>query len=265
MVTPARASHWNAGYRSRIASPLTPHADDVNNVGAALAGCNGLQLLLGVTPEYAGLSEHMLAVDYKPAMIFDSWVRRFPGRDAVQANWLQLPFRRHSFVAAIGDGCLNALAHPVQYGPMFDELLRVLNADGRLALRTFVMPNPAETCEAVCAQAMDARIGSFHAFKWRLAMAMAAQSGDANVRCADILACFNRLLPRRDRLAAATGWSSAAIETIDAYLNTQVQISFPRLSDVRLSLSSAFREIDVMYGRYELAECCPILVLQARP
>ncbi len=265
MPIPARTSHWNAGYRSRIASPLTPHADDVRNVSAALENCSGLHLLLGVTLEYAHLAEDMVAADYKSAMMFDSWAREFPGRNGVQANWLQLPFQRQSFAAAIGDGCVNALAHPVQYASMFAELQRVLKPGGRLALRTFVTPVEAETCESVCAQAMNAAIGSFHAFKWRLAMAMVAESGDANVRFADIRTRFNSLVPARDSLAAATGWPRAAIEIIDAYAASQMQISFPPLCDVQRSFASAFEEIDLMYGSYELAECCPILIMQARP
>ena len=264
MSIPARTSHWNAGYRSRIAPPLTPHADDVANVRAALASCGGPYLLLGVTLEYTGLAEDMLAVDYKSSMIFDSWARRFPGRDAVQANWLQLPFQRQSFAAAIGDGCVNALAHPVQYGPMFTELQRVLKPGGRLVLRTFVTPVEAETCEFVCAQAMNAAIGSFHAFKWRLAMALVAESGNANVRFADIRTRFNSLVTARDELAAATGWPRAAIETIDAYAASQMQISFPPLRDVQRSFASAFEEVDLIYGSYELAKRCPILVLRAK-
>ncbi|MGP1678095.1 MAG: class I SAM-dependent methyltransferase [Burkholderiales bacterium] len=259
-----RTSYWNAAFRNRLASPLTPHRDDVENVRKALEHRIGLHLLLGVTPEYGILTEHMLAVDRRAAVISDLWVPRFPERDAVHANWLQLPFREQTFAAVIGDGCLNALPYPLQYGPMFDQLRRVLKPGGRVAMRTFVTPALVETCEYVCRQAMSAAIGSFHAFKWRLAMAMVGESGNANIRVADIHRRFGSLFPKRDALAAAAGWARAEIETIEAYANSRIEISFPALSDVRQSFSPTFREIDLMYGSYELAQCCPVFVLQAR-
>ena len=111
---------------------------------------------------------------------------------------------------------------------------------------------------------MTAKIGSFHAFKWRFAMAMVAQARNANIGVADIRARFNSLMPERNELSAAAGWTRAQIDTIDTYADVQYQLSFPALADIRGTFSSTFREIDVMYGSYELAECCPILVLQAR-
>lgn len=263
MPMAAPASYWNAAYRSRLAPPLIPHRDDVDNVRKALARCAGLHMLLGVTPEYGELTENMVAVDRRAGVISDLWVPSFPGRDAVRATWLQLPFRGQSFTAIVGDGCLNTLDGPMLYERMFGQLVRILKPGGRLALRTFVTPAQAENCELVCAQAMAAKIGSFHAFKWRFAMAMAARQGGARVHVADIRARFNDLIPDRDELAIAAGWTSAAIETIDIYRDSQIQISFPTLDDVRLSFSPYFREVDLMYGSYELAERCPILVLEA--
>lgn len=260
----APRTYWNAAYRGRLASPLTPHRDDVANARAALQACTGTHLLLGVTPEYGALTESMVAIDRRGNVIADLWRTMFPGRPAVHANWLNLPFREQSFSAAIGDGCLNALAYPSQYGRMFEELRRVLERGGRLALRTFVMPEEAETCETVCEQAMRAAIGSFHAFKWRLAMAMLAESGEHDVAVVDIHKRFCALFPRRDPLAAAAGWTRADIDTIDAYPNSQIRLSFPTLAQLRRAFDSAFDEIELRYGNYELAQCCPLSVLQAR-
>ena len=264
MPMAGRVTYWDAGYRSRLAPPLTPHRDDVENARKALGQCAGLHLLLGVTPEYGELTEGMVAVDRRGVVISDLWVPAFPGRGAVRANWMQLPFRSQSFAAVIGDGCLNALEGTMLYERMFDQLRRILKPDGRLALRTFVTPEQAETCDFVCRQAMNAGIGSFHAFKWRFAMAMVAQSGNAKIRVAEVLARLNELIPNRDELAAAAGWTSASIATIEAYRGSQIEVSFPALPEVRRSFAADFREVDLMYGSYELAERCPILVLETR-
>lgn len=265
-MTPAAApaTYWNAAYRNRLAPPLTPHRDDVENARKALGCCSGIFLLLGVTPEYGVLTDRMVAIDRRAAVISDLWMRQFPERGAVRANWLQLPFPQDSFAAAVGDGCPSALSYPNQYEPMFDQLKRVLQPRGRLAMRAFVRPTQAETCDFVQEQAVSANIDSFHAFKWRLAMAMAAEAGDANVAVTDIHARFNELNPKRGELAAATGWNSAAIGTIDAYRDSPIQLSFPTLSELRQTYSPAFREVDLMYGSYELTESCPLLVLEAR-
>ena len=261
-----RASHWDdhAGQWHLLASPLRPHADDAGNVRQALGNAGGLHLLLGVTPEYAGLLRRVVAIDHNAAMIRSMWARDLPDKAAVQGDWLQLPFAESSFDAGIGDGCLNLLSHPVQYGLLFGELQRALRPGARLALRVFVRPDEGETCESVCARAMSAGIGSFHAFKWRLAMAVAAQSESANVPVAAVHQVFTRLVPDRSGLAARSGWSAAQIDTIDAYRNAAASYSFPTLAQARSAFAPHFRGSGVLYGDYELAERCPMFVLEAR-
>lgn len=223
-----------------------------------------MRLLLGVTPEYASLFDHVVAIDHSAAMIGALWPRHLSGKDAVQADWLRLPIRDGCCDACIGDGSLNLLAYPAQYGLFFDQLLRVLKPGGKMVLRVFVRPDIGESCESVRTCAMSGRIGNFHAFKWRLAMAIAAESGDCNVGVAEVHRVFSDLFPDRSDLAARSGWCAAQIETIDAYRNAAAAYSFPKLTEVRGSFPQNLKEIDLMYGSYELAERCPMFVLQAR-
>jgi hypothetical protein len=266
MRAPPRKSHWNEQARqwSRIASPLRPHRDDIVNLKRALADCAGLHLLLGVTPEYSGLFDRVVAVDNCEAMIGALWPGDTPGKDAIRADWMHLPLKESSCAAAIGDGSLNFFSCPAQYEHFFHQVQRVLGPGGRFALRVFSRPTLGETCGAVCDDALNGNIGTFHAFKWRLAMAIAAEAGDSNVRVGEIRRVFMELLPDREQLAAASGWSVEDIGTIDAYRDATASYSFPMLSEVRASFPQYFREIELMYGSYELAQCCPMFVLEAR-
>jgi ubiquinone/menaquinone biosynthesis C-methylase UbiE len=258
-------SHWDdhAAQWNLLASPLRPHADDLASVRRALTG-GGRALLLGVTPEYAGLFERVVAIDHNAPMIRAMWARESHGDTAVQGDWLQLPLREASFDACIGDGCLNLLACPWQYERLFGQLRRVLRPGGRLALRVFARPDAGETCDKVYEHALGAEIGNFHAFKLRLAMALAAESGNSNVDVAAIHQVFTRLVPDRSELAARSGWSAAQIATIDAYRNAAASYSFPTLAEVRASFRRDLNEIEVLHGGYELAERCPLFVLEAR-
>ena len=264
MRTLPRKSHWDEHARqwSRIASPLRPHADDIDNLRRTLSNTAGRHLLLGVTPEYASMFDRVVAVDNSEAMIGALWPGNARGKYAIQADWLQLPVRESSCDACIGDGSLNFFACPSQYGVFYRQIQRVLRPGGRAALRIFSRPDAGETRTAVYEDAMRSAIGSFHAFKWRLAMAIAAEAGDSNVRVADIRRMFMELFPDREQLATASGWHLEDIATIDAYRDAVASYSFPTLSEVRDSLPTGLTEIGLMYGNYELSERCPMLVVE---
>lgn len=233
-------------------------------VRQALGTTDGLHLLLGATPEFAALAAHMVAVDFNEAMLREVWPRSMPGHGAVRADWLRLPFAAQSMAAALGDGSVNACAYPQEYTLLFQQVQRVLVPGARLAMRVFVRPEGAQSCDALCERALHREFGSFHVFKWRLAMAMVAESGGVNVRAADVYACRNSLLPDDERLAAATGWNTDEIDTIKTYRDATVSFSFPNLEELRRTYAAAFEEIGVAHGSYELAECCPVLALQVK-
>ena len=257
------SAHWQtfAARWNRLGSPLRPCPEDVEHFRRALGETPGDCLLLGVTPELAGLSAHLTALDNSADMI-----RALCPQDryALLGDWLDMPFEDASFDHVIGDGCPVLLDHPLQHERLFAEAARVLKPRGRLVMRVFVGAEQPESPEQVCSLALAEDIRGFHAFKWRLSMAIAAQSRDYTFGIADTLHTFERLLPDRARLAAITGWRMQDIATIDFYRDSSARYSYPPLSALRCIVPLALREVEVRYGSYELAERCPILVWERR-
>jgi len=250
------AKQWN-----RLGSPLRPCAEDVENFRSAMGNTPGRCLLLGVTPELAGLTPDITAIDNSAAMIGTLWQDK---NEAILGDWLDMPFADRSFDTLIGDGCLVLLSQPGQHEQFFAQAHRVLAPGGKLLLRVFVGAEDGEDRERVCAEALNGKMQNFHAFKWRLSMAIASESPDFGVNVAETCATFNRLIPDRAALAAATGWTAEDIATIDFYRDSSARYCYAPLSEVRKAIPPSLRETCVIYGHYELAERCPILILEAR-
>ncbi|MBU0621633.1 MAG: class I SAM-dependent methyltransferase [Gammaproteobacteria bacterium] len=249
------AQRWN-----RLGSPLRPNAEDVANFRQAMGDAPGRSLLLGVTPELADLAPDLTAIDNSAAMIAALWHDR---QKAVLGDWLDMPFPPASFDTLIGDGCLVLLAQPGQHRRFFEQLAKVIAPGGKILLRVFVNPEQRETREQVCNDALAGKIEGVHAFKWRLSMAIASESTDYTLSVAETAATFDRLIPDRGALAAATGWRADEIETIDFYRGSDARYCYPTLAQVRKAIPPTLKEHEIIYGSYELAERCPILVLGA--
>lgn len=250
------AKQWN-----RLGSPLRPCAEDVENFRLAMGGDPGRCLLLGVTPELADLAPVLTAIDNSAAMINALWTNR---NEAVLGDWLDLPFPANAFDTVIGDGCLVLLSHPAQHERFFEQIGKVIAPGGKILLRVFVSPEQKESRKLVCSEASAGKMKSFHAFKWRLSMAIASETEDHHVAVAETGTTFDRLIPDRKRLADATGWRAEDIATIDFYRGSQARYCYPTLEQVRESIPASLKETGLIYGHYELAERCPILVLEAR-
>jgi SAM-dependent methyltransferase len=263
MTTNTPNKHWQdfAQQWDRLGSPLRPCAQDVENFRMAMGEDPGRCLLLGVTPELADISNQLTAIDNSADMIGALWHGE---HKAVLGDWLDMPFPDASFDTLIGDGCLVLLSHPAQHREFFAQATRVLAPGGKILLRVFVNPEQGETAQTVCADALAGKIKGVHAFKWRLSMALAAAAADFGVNVADTSTTFDRVLADRNQLASASGWSMPEIETIDLYRGSTARYSYPTLSAVRQTIPPILKETDVLYGRYELAERCPIVVLEAR-
>jgi SAM-dependent methyltransferase len=247
----------------RLSSPMRPCAEDVAIMQRNLSN-TGLNLLLGVTPELTGLPCNLVALDNSAAMIGALWPGDSEARHVVLGDWLDMPFESQYFDNVIGDGSTVLLSYPDQYASLFEQVGRVIKPGGRVLIRFFLRPEQGETCAAVCAEAMAGRIRGFHAFKWRLSMALAAETDDPNIRVAETLTTFDRLLPDRSKLAEASGWSLEDIETIDFYSESGVAYSYPTLSELRRTLPPQFRELGIECGSYELATCCPTMIMECR-
>jgi SAM-dependent methyltransferase len=263
--TISASSAWDQFHRrwARLKPPLRPNADVVAALAAAIAGHETDVLLLGVTPELADIGCATTAADHSASMIERVWPGDTDRRRAMLGSWLALPVPAASFSAAIGDGSLNAVSF-ANYPALFAELRRVLNPGARLALRVYAMPEPCENVAALCDAVMESQTPHFHAFKWRLAMAIAAERESADVPVALVHQIFTERFPDPGALLRATGWSSEDLAEMEAYRGQEVVLCFPTRPALLAALAPAFVNARfVPSGRYALAERCPLLIADA--
>lgn len=267
MTRATARNHWDDMARkwARVKPPLRPNAEVGEAVLRQLTAIPGQTLLLGVTPELAAVAHPIIAVDRNPGMIACAWPGNTPGRQAVQGDWLHMPLAGDSFANAIGDGSFNTLTWPDGYARLFAELLRVLRPGGRVVVRNFTTPDPGETLAAVRTAVLERRIGSLHAFKWHVAMALVAPRPEPNIGVTEIRDAFLEMFPDRPGLMAATGWTEEEIETIEVYKDSVVRFSFPTLAQFGAVVPQHFTAPRaVASGAYEMADRCPILVMNCR-
>jgi hypothetical protein len=263
-----RDTGWQGFYRRwpRLKPPLKPDADVCTAIRNLIAGHDEHALLLGVTPELAGLARVTVAVDWNRNMIRYIWPGDTDTRKAILGNWLHLPCAAGSISAAIGDGSLDCLDYPAGYHRIFAELARAMRPGARLAIRFYLTPEDCEDAAAVRANTLSGRNKGFHALKWRLANAIAVDRRDPNVPVREILRLFDRLFPDREALARATGWTLEEIAEIDAYAPLPAVFSFPTSRQVLDVVPDGFVNARfVAAGHYELATRCPILALERTP
>lgn len=268
----AQPDHWNQHARqwSLIGTPLRPAAEDIlllENEIRDWCACTAVStpraLLCGVTPEVARMrwpdGTRLVAVDHSRPMIAGVWPDDAPG-SAVCGNWLRLPLADASRHLLIGDGCYSLLVGRAQYAAFAAELRRVARDDALLAMRYFVRPEIAETIARVSDDLWQRRIGNFHVFKWRLAMALHGTL-EQGVRLGDVWDAWHDAVPDPEKLAAHLGWSPAVINTINNYRNVDTRYSFPTLAEIR-TCSGAFSIRMMHVPAYELGERCPTLIMR---
>jgi hypothetical protein len=261
------ADAWAAFHRRwpRLKPPLRASADVVEALRLAIEDRGAEVLMLGVTPELAILGSRMVALDWSQSMIDHIWPGDTPTRRAVLADWRAIPFQTARFSAVVGDGSFNCLTL-ADVPAVFGELSRVLSPGARLAVRAYATPSPCESLEALRLDVMSGAPGGFHGFKWRLAMALAGETGDAEVAVADVFQKFETLFPDRAALSAATGWSNETIAEIDAYDGSEAVYIFPTEAQVLAAVPAGFQNARfVSSGAYDLAERCPILIADFEP
>ena len=223
-------------------------------------------LLLGVTPEIATMSwpagTRLLAVDRSQAMIRGVWPGAALGHMAVCSAWAALPLPDRTQDLLIGDGSFSALTADA-YTAMMQNLRRVIRPQGLVLMRFFTRPDRPEAPASAFADLRAGRIGSFHAFKWRLAMALHG-SLDAGVRLADIWSAWHDAIPDPEEVARERGWPLPAVLTIDDFRGVGARYTFPTLAEARAVMAAGFEEASCHFPTYELGERCPILVFRPR-
>lgn len=268
----AQPDHWNQHARqwSLIGTPLRPVAEDITLleteirdwcVRTSVAAPSAL--LCGVTPEVAGMcwpaGTQLMAVDHSRPMIAGVWPVEAPGL-AVCGDWLKLPLADASRHLLIGDGCYSLLVGRAQYAVFAAELRRVATDNALLAMRYFVRPETAEAVPRVIDDLWQRRIGNFHVFKWRLAMALHGTL-EQGVRLADVWSVWHDAVPDPEKLAAHLGWPLAVVNTINNYRTVETRYSFPTLAEVRAGTGDF--SIEAMHvPAYELGERCPTLIMR---
>lgn len=258
--------HWNAIRRhwQLLGAPLRPPAEAVETYQRELDLSKSHVVLLGVTPELAGLGETMTAVDESPEMIAGIWPGDTGTRKAINGDWHELPLPDASMEAVIGDGCLSALASSTARQSLFAAIAKTLRLDGRAGLRLFAGPETPYKPADVQALALSGAVSTFHELKWRVAMTAAGSAPDHAIPVKSILERFDDLFPDRQELNACTGWGLPVIGTIDVYRNSKAVYSFAPVSALMEEAKVFFGDVStVSTGVYGFAEQCPLLILRS--
>jgi SAM-dependent methyltransferase len=246
-----------------LTPPLRPNDEIVDRMAQVIGSGRGGTLLLGATAEFAQLAEEIVAVDLSPAMIAALWRREAPSRLAAVGDWRRLPFAPKSFDLCIADGSLSLMRFPDELEALCIELARVLRPGAKLVLRTFVGPDRPETLASLKEAALARTMESFHTYKWRLGMALAASAPGYNIPIGAIFDAFNAMFPDRDGLVRATGWNREQIEAINQYSGATSVLSFPPRNVLAQAATTSFADVHyVESGTYEMAELCPLLVMR---
>ena len=250
-------NHWKEHSKQwdQLSSPLRPNDDDML-IYQKFLNDNDKALILGVTPELVVLADDSICVDLCKERIDLLWDIN---KTAIQADWLNLPFDKNQFDVVFGDGVFTQFTYPEQCVELVDSVSSQLKHNGKFVTRIFVN-NEDELLESIGVLAVTGAIGSFHAFKWRFVMALLNERSQVNIPVTDILENFNRNFPDREYLSNRSGWSIESINTIDVYKDSPAVYSFPTLHQLEAIRPDEFIIETIECGKYELSECCPIVV-----
>lgn len=240
---------------------MRPHPDVVAAIRSEIPLTKPI-LLLGVTPELAGLCTHLLAVDRSEMMIGKLWPGNSEHKKVLQDDWLTMELPHHSFAAAIGDGSLNAVSYPQGHVRIYEQLRKFVEPGGQLVFRVYLTPDTAETLADLVHLCSTKANCSFQVFKWRLMMAMVAESGKASLAISEVWSLFQTLFPDRASLSYSTGWTAHDIDSIDVYRGSTEVYSFPTQTQLFEAIPPDFERVLKPVGSYELAERCPLVVIR---
>jgi hypothetical protein len=263
------AHHWDDW-----GPPLRPCAEDLRILEAALVHWHAENpvetvhiFLCGVTPEIVTMqwpfAIDLVGTDQAESMVRLVWPGDVPGvRRAVVGNWLDSGLAPQSQDVVLGDGGFGFFDYPDGQRALAVALRKLLKPGGLFIYRHYAQAPSRESLAEVVSTAHAGRIGNFHIFKWRLAMALQADS-TSGVRQHDIWhACMEAGIDS-SRLPQP-GWSRRAVDTIHFYRDKQARLYFPTLDEFCTLLAGSFERIEVQHPHYELGERCPILTAHPR-
>jgi len=265
--------HWNSVAQCwhLYSSPLRPCAEDLA-VFSDFIRIHGLPspdgaraaLILGVTPEIATMpwpaKTFVTGADRSQEMIERVWPGDQPGiRRAVRAEWFELPAPPRNYDLVLADGSFNTLGFPDDLRRLLAGLRNIVQPGALLINRTFTRPTERESIAGLEEVARVGAAGSFHAFKFRLAMALQRTSREG-VSLDEIWRLWWRLDNDIDGLSARNGWMPEVVGTIELFCGKQVRLSFPSRDELIATLADAgLTLLDSRLPGYELGERCPML------
>ncbi|MFC1839981.1 class I SAM-dependent methyltransferase [Thermodesulfobacteriota bacterium] len=264
------AHSWN-----NYGPPIRPCEEDISIMEKVVAkwtrfpGQTLRAVLWGVTPEIADMEwpygTELLAIERSEDMVREVWPGDIDGfRRAFCCNWLDAYSVIKSPVSiVIGDGCFSIYNYPGDYRALFAVANQVLKEPGIFIMRFFLRPETRESPDKVIRELMENRIGNFHVFKFRLAMAL-QENAQKGVRHHDIWQTWKDAPIETDELMKITGWRKEAISTIDLLEGFNTRLSFPTYTELKPVFSDIFSEIDMTVPKYEMGERFPILVFQKK-
>jgi len=250
------AKRWNW-----IGSPLRPIKQDIDIMTRMIGAVPEKALLLGVTPELADLANKVVAVDKNEAMIAECWSSG--NNPAICGDWRNLSeyLVAEKFDYILGDCSLNCVPYLDGIKEVFNELNKVTNIGAQFVFRAFLSPSNPEIVEDIIQEAKEGEMKNFHAFRWRIAHAIAAENSNPNVRMQELYSQFNKFVKDRTKFAEQSGFDIESINRLDVYKDSDFSLAFPTMEQLVASIPTNWEVIDTDSGNYELADRCPILKL----
>lgn len=253
---------------SHIGPPLRPSPDDTAVVERVVAdiGSAAHAVVLGLTPEIIACTWpadiRLLAVDHSLSMMRALWspTKGPTNSRGVLADWCAMPIPSGTIDLVAGDGCYILQTFPEGYAALTREVSRVLQPAGRFVIRVFLRPDRSESIADIARALALGEIGSVHSLKLRLLAALHGASGVGS-RLDDVWQAWTSLPSLPDALAGIRGWTAEEIVGIESYRGMESRYFLPTLAEFRQSLGSSLRELECAWGRHELADRCPTLVL----
>ncbi len=267
-------AHWNSTARSwdLYSSPLRPCGEDltaflrfINAYSDTPPDAASTALILGVTPEIATMSwparTVVTGVDKAQEMVTSVWPGDVPGlRHALCDDWFALPRPARPYDMVIGDGSINALRYPGEMRRLLARLAVLARPRALLILRSFARPAIPESIPALFQTAQTGAAGSFHAFKFRLAMALQSRP-EEGVTLDEVWRFWRRLESEVEGLSERCGWRPEVVRTIELFRGKQVRLNFPTLDELIAMLEAeGVSLLDRHLPRYEMGDRCPIMV-----
>jgi SAM-dependent methyltransferase len=245
-----------AWYRRELAAVLQP-------------GARSDALLLGVTPELAGLpwpaSASLVSVDWSPAMLRNVWS---PPRDvrwagAICADWRDMPLATGSRDVAASDCSHTAVGSHEAASRLNAELRRVLRRGALYCARSFLRPTRGETVSDMFAELERGQSTDPDLFRWSLAMAVQGASRDG-VALHDVWQLWNERAGDGRERAARNGWSEGALRGFEAWRGARLRFYFPTVEELEALCRPGFDMVSREMPTYAWPGRTCRLVMRAR-